>query len=62
MSRNDFVSGRFLTCTRSFSIFRKGGHYWLEYVGNDNYIGRSDNILNERIHIAPDELFNNFTK
>lgn len=41
---------------------RKGGHYWLEYVGNDNYIGRSDNILNERIHIAPDELFNNFTE
>ena len=48
----------FLVCVESFSIFEKGKSYWLEYIGNDNYCGRSDNILNKKVHITPDELLN----
>ena len=28
----------------------------MEYIGDDNYIGRSDNILNEQLHITEFEL------
>ena len=58
--KRDFVSGKFLVCMKSFSIFEKGKSYWLEYIGNDTYCGRSDNILNKRIRITPDELMDNF--
>lgn len=58
--KSDIVSGKFLVCTRNFSIFTKGVSYWLEYVGNDNYIDRSDNILGTTVHISPEELIGNF--
>ena len=46
-------SGRFVTCIYSFSVFECGKTYWLEYIGNNLYIGRSDNILNKTIRIEP---------
>lgn len=52
----EFVSGKFLTCLTNFGKFQKGETYWLEYIGNDTYIGRSDNILNEKLHISEFEL------
>lgn len=54
--KTDFVSGKFLTCITNFGIFKKGEQYWLEYIGNDTYIGRSDNILNEQLYISEFEL------
>ena len=60
--KNDFVSGQFLQCKLSFDDFKKGEHYWLEYVGDDTYVGRSDNILNQRFHITPRQLFTLFSQ
>lgn len=52
----EFVSGKFLTCTADFDLFNRSESYWLEYIGNDTYIGRSDNILNRKIIIPPSQL------
>lgn len=57
----DFVSGQFIECRKSFNGFKEDNSYWLEYVGDDNYIGRSDNILNQKFHITPRQLFTLFT-
>ena len=46
---------------KSFNEFKEFESYWLEYVGDDTYIGRSDNILNQRLHITPQQLFTLFT-
>lgn len=53
----DFVSGQSLYCKGSFNEFKEGESYWLEYVGNDNYVGRSDNVLNQKFHITPGQLY-----
>ena len=58
----DFVSGQFIECRKSFNEFKEGNSYWLEYVGNDTYIGRSDNILNQKFHITPRQLYRLFTQ
>ena len=58
----DFVSGQFIECRKSFNEFKEGNSYWLEYAGNDNYIGRSDNILNQKFHITPRQLYRLFTQ
>jgi hypothetical protein len=57
----DFVSGQFIECRKSFNGFKEDNSYWLEYIGDDNYIGRSDNILNQKFHITPRQLFTLFT-
>ena len=57
----DFVSGQFIECRKSFNEFKEDNSYWLEYIGDDNYIGRSDNILNQKFHITPRQLFTLFT-
>ena len=57
----DFVSGQFIECRKSFNEFKEDNSYWLEYIGDDNYIGRSDNILNKKFHITPRQLFTLFT-
>ena len=57
-----FVTGQFLECRASFNEFEEDNSYWLEYVGDDNYIGRSDNILNQKFHITPRQLFTLFTQ
>jgi len=58
--KNDFVSGKFITCQKSFNEFKEGNTYWLEYIGADTYVGRSDNILNRKFHITPSQLFSLF--
>ena len=58
----DFVSGQFIECRKSFNEFKEDSSYWLEYIGDDNYIGRSDNILNKKFHITPRQLFTLFTR
>ena len=55
--KNDYVSGQFLYCKGSFNEFKEGESYWIEYIGNDTYIGRSDNILNQKFHITPRQLY-----
>ena len=60
--KTHFVSGQFLQCKLSFDGFKEGEHYWLEYVGNDMYVGRSDNILNQKFHITPRQLFTLFSQ
>ena len=60
--KNRFVSGQFLQCKLSFDGFKEGEHYWLEYVGDNTYVGRSDNILNQKFHITPRQLFTLFSQ
>lgn len=60
--KRDKVESKFLYAITDFSIFRKGKSYWLEYIGNDTYCGRSDNILNERVKISPFELYYYFSE
>ena len=59
--KNDFVSGQFIECRKSFNEFEEDNSYWLEYIGDDTYIGRSDNVLNQMFHITPRQLFTLFT-
>lgn len=56
--KTDYTSGKFLTCIVDFDIFKAGEKYWLEYVGDNTYCGRSDNILGEMIQISPFQLEN----
>lgn len=56
------VSGKFLFAITTFSKFIKGESYWLEYLGDDMYCGRSDNILNEKIKISPYQLYYYFSE
>lgn len=58
----DFVSEQYIECRASFNEFKEGNSYWFEYVGDDTYIGRSDNILNQKFHITPRQLYRLFTQ
>lgn len=60
--KSSFVSGIFIYCMIDFLEFKKGNAYWLEYLGNDIYCGRSDNILGKEFEISSDELLNNFSR
>lgn len=56
--KTDYTSEKFLTCIIDFDIFKAGEKYWLEYVGDNTYCGRSDNILGKMIQISPFQLEN----
>lgn len=59
----DFVGGQFIQCNCTLDNgLKQGEHYWLEYVGDDTYVGRSDNILNKKFYITPRQLFTLFTQ
>lgn len=59
--KETFVSGHFLHYDGTdVHGLKSGENYWLEYVGDDTYIGRSDNILNQRFDITPKQLFTLF--
>ena len=60
--KTDFVSGKFLYAITDFSLFKRGEAYWLEYIGNDTYCCRSDNLLNVKIGINPWELKRYFSE
>ena len=57
----DFVSGQYIECRKSFDEFKEDNSYWFEYIGDDTYIGRSDNILNKKFHITPRQLYTLFS-
>lgn len=58
----DFVSGKFIQCRKPFLIFKEDESYWFEYIGDDTYIGRSDNILDQKFHITPRQLYTLFSQ
>ena len=60
--KSDFVSGKFIQCRKSFNGFKEDNSYWLEYIGDDTYTGRSDNILNQKFHITPRQLYRLFSQ
>ena len=60
--KSDFVGGGFIKCFRNFLDFKKFETYWLEYIGDDNYNVRSDNLLGKTYHITPYQLYTIFRK
>ena len=58
--KRKFVGYGFLKCKGDFLSFKEGETYWLEYVGNDNYNVRSDNLIGQTFHIKPVELYTVF--
>ena len=59
---SEFVSGKFIQCKKSFDVFVKDSTYWLEYIGNNTYVGRSDNVLNQKFYITPKQLYTCFSE
>lgn len=60
--KRQFVSYGFIKCYANLQDFKEGETYWLEYIGNDNYIVRSDNLLGKTYHITPCQLYTVFKK
>ena len=60
--KRNFVRDSFIKCYDDFQDFKKGETYWLEYMGNDNYNVRSDNLLGKTYHITPCQLYTVFKK
>lgn len=58
----DFVSDGFIECHADFLDFKEGNTYWLEYIGDDKYNVRSDNLLGKTYHITPCQLYTVFKK
>ena len=58
----EFIGDGFIKCYASFQDFKEGETYWLEYIGNDNYNVRSDNLLGRTYHITPCQLYTIFKK
>jgi hypothetical protein len=60
--KREFVGDGFIKCHANFQDFKEGSTYWLEYIGNDNYNVRSDNLLGKIYHITPCQLYTIFKK
>ena len=60
--KKDFVTSNFIRCIKKVKGFNEGEAYWLEYIGDDTYVGRSDNVLNSTFNITPKELFTHFKR
>lgn len=60
--KSDFVGDGFIKCYVDFLDFKEGETYWLEYIGNDKYNVRSDNLLGKTYHITPCQLYTIFKK
>ena len=58
----EFVSDGFIECHADFLDFKEGNTYWLEYIGDDKYNVRSDNLLGKTYHITPCQLYTVFKK
>ena len=57
-----FVGDGFIECQADFLDFKEGNTYWLEYIGDDKYNVRSDNLLGKTYHITPGQLYTVFKK
>jgi len=60
--KGDYVGNGFIKCHADFLDFKEGNTYWLEYVGDDRYIVRSNNLLGKTYHITPCQLYTIFKK
>lgn len=60
--KSDFVGDGFIKCFANFLDFKEGNTYWLEYIGDDKYNVRSDNLLGKTYHITPCQLYTVFKK
>ena len=60
--KSDFVGDGFIKCFANFLDFKEGETYWLEYMGDDKYNVRSDNLLGKTYHITPCQLYTVFKK
>lgn len=60
--KDNFVSDGFIKCYADFLDFKEGSTYWLEYIGDDKYNVRSDNLLGKTYHITPCQLYTVFKK
>ena len=60
--KREFVGDGFIKCYADFQDFKEGEAYWLEYIGNDNFNVRSDNLLGKTYHITPCQLYTIFKK
>lgn len=60
--KQEFVDAGFIKCYTDFQDFKEGKTYWLEYLGNNNYNVRSDNLLGKTYHITPCQLYTIFKK
>jgi len=60
--KREFVGDGFIKCYANFQDFKEGNTYWLEYIGDDKYNVRSDNLLGKTYHITPCQLYTIFKK
>ena len=60
--KREFVGDGFIECHADFLDFKEGHTYWFEYIGDDNYNVRSDNLLGKTYHITPCQLYTIFKK
>ena len=60
--KTNFVDDGFIKCYADFLDFEEGNTYWLEYIGDDKYNVRSDNLLGKTYHITPCQLYTVFKK
>ena len=60
--KREFIGDGFIKCHADFKDFKEGETYWLEYIGNDNYNVRSDNLLGKTYRITPGQLYLVFKK
>ena len=60
--KKEFIGDGFIRCCTDFQDFREGETYWLEYLGDDDYNVRSDNLLDKTYHITPCQLYTVFKK
>lgn len=60
--KSNFVGDGFIKCFANFLDFKEGETYWLEYIGDDKYNVRSDNLLGKTYHITPCQLYTIFKK
>ena len=56
----EYVSGKFLMYIGDDHMFNKNEIYWFDYIGDDKYCGRSDNILNRVFKITANLMVTNF--
>ena len=60
--KKEFIGDGFIKCCADFQDFKEGETYWLEYLGDDDYNVRSDNLLGKTYHITPYQLYTIFKK
>ena len=55
--KRDAVGYGFMLCKGDILDFKEGESYWLEYIGDDKYNVRSDNLLGKTYHLTPMQFY-----